>query len=324
MCASIAALWLVLFASSVALGQQPLDRRPSITAVERIEMTVGDMDRSLRFFTDVLECEVIRDVTAMIPGERELVQVANTRIRQADLKLGDEYLRLTEYLDDRGDPMPADSRGNDHWFQHVAIIVSDMDRAYAKLREHKVKHASSGPQTLPEWNLNAAGIRAFYFRDPDGHFLEILKFPEDKGDAKWHQVSDRLFLGIDHTAIVVSDTDESLKFYRDELGLSVAGESENHGFEQEHLNGVFGARLRITTLRAPAGPGIELLEYLSPTDGRAMPSHVRPQDILYWKIHLAADSKARVTAGSSGFATVVLHDPNGHWLSIRTQQGTQR
>ncbi len=80
MCASIAALWLVLFASSVALGQQPLDRRPSITAVERIEMTVGDMDRSLRFFTDVLECEVIRDVTAMIPGERELVQVANTRI----------------------------------------------------------------------------------------------------------------------------------------------------------------------------------------------------------------------------------------------------
>ena len=34
-----------------------------------------------------------------------------------------------------------------------------------------------GPQTLPDWNKNAAGIQAFYFRDPDGHFLEVLAFP---------------------------------------------------------------------------------------------------------------------------------------------------
>jgi catechol 2,3-dioxygenase-like lactoylglutathione lyase family enzyme len=69
-----------------------------------------------------------------------------------------------------------------------------------------------------------------------------------------------MFLGIDHTAIVVGNTDASLSFYRDMLGLRVAGESENYGTEQEHLNNVFGAQLRITSLRAAAGPGIELLE----------------------------------------------------------------
>jgi len=52
-----------------------------------------------------------------------------------------------------------------------------------------------------------------------------------------------------------------MRFYRDTLGLRAARESENYGTEQEHLNNVFGARLRITGLRATDGPGIELLEY---------------------------------------------------------------
>ena len=149
------------------------------------------------------------------------------RIRIARLRLGEEFIELTEYLAPQGRPVPADSRGNDRWFQHIAIIVSDMDRAYAWLRQNKVQHASSGPQRLPDWNKNAGGIQAFYFRDPDGHFLEILAFPPDKGNPKWHRPSDKLFLGIDHTAIVISDTEASLRFYRDVLGMQVAGESEN-------------------------------------------------------------------------------------------------
>ncbi|MGH7410521.1 MAG: VOC family protein, partial [Candidatus Methylomirabilis sp.] len=79
------------------------------------------------------------------------------------------------------------------WFQHIAIIVADMDRAYRVLRQDKVQHASSGPQRLPDWNKNAAGIRAFYFKDPDGHALEILQFPPDKGDPKWHRPTDKPF-----------------------------------------------------------------------------------------------------------------------------------
>src|SRR5262249_35026613 len=160
------------------------------------------------------------------------------------------------------------SRGNDRWFQHVAIIVSDMDKAYARLREQKVQHASTGPQRIPDWNQGAAGIRALYFRGPAGHFREILSFPSGNARAKRHGKG-RLFLGIDHPAIVVGDTEASLAFYRDRLGFKVAGQGENYGPEQEHLNNVFGARLRITSVRAAAGPAIELLEYLAPRDGRA-------------------------------------------------------
>jgi hypothetical protein len=40
---------------------------------------------------------------------------------------------LHEYLAPKGRPIPADSRSNDVWFQHIAIIVSDMDKAYKLL-----------------------------------------------------------------------------------------------------------------------------------------------------------------------------------------------
>jgi catechol 2,3-dioxygenase-like lactoylglutathione lyase family enzyme len=114
---------------------------------------------------------------------------------------------------------------------------------------------------------------------------------EGKGAAKWHRPSDNLFLGIDHTAIVVGDTEASLSFYRNVLGLRVAGESENYGTEQEHLNNVLGARLRITSLRAEGGgPGTEFLEYLAPRDGRAIPKDERANDLTHWQTKLIVRS----------------------------------
>jgi catechol 2,3-dioxygenase-like lactoylglutathione lyase family enzyme len=81
----------------------------------------------------------------------------------------------------------------------------------------------------------------------------------------------------------ISNTDASLKFYRDLLGLRKAGESENFGTEQEHLNQVFGAHLRITEMRASAGPGVEFLEYLTPRDGRPRPADARANDPVHWQ-----------------------------------------
>src|SRR5262249_42736326 len=258
------------------------------------------------------------------------------RMHIVRMKLGEEFLELTEYLAPRGRPFPIDTRSNDRWFQHVAIIVSDMEKAYSLLRQHKVEHASTGPQRLPEWNKNAGGIQAFYFRDPDGHYLEILQFPKGKGDPKWQHSVGTLFLGIDHTAIVVRDTAESLEFYRDTLGLEVAGESENYDTEQEHLNNVFGARLRITAVRSDRGPGVELLEYLSPRDGRPMAADEKANDLIHWQTGLVVqDVSSTVSSLRTGkFAFVspgvitfpekslglekglLVRDPDGHVMEL--------
>ena len=264
-----------------------------VTAVDSVGMTVADMNRAVAFYTSVLSFEPVSDVEVAGREYELLSGVFGARQRVVRLRLGDETLELTEFLAPKGRPIPPDMRANDRAFQHIAIIVRDMDEAYARLRAAGVTHASTGPQTLPAWNRNAAGISAFYFRDPDGHFLEILHFPPDKGEPKWRR-TDRLFLGIDHTAIVAGDTDASLRLYRDAFGLTVAGGSENYDIEQERLNNVFGARLRITTLRAASGPGIELLEYLAPRDGRPAPVDLRANDIAHWQTTLLTSDPGRV------------------------------
>jgi catechol 2,3-dioxygenase-like lactoylglutathione lyase family enzyme len=317
-----------------ALAQAP--QAAVVEAVEAVGMTVADMERSVQFYSGVLSFEKVSDVEVAGSGYEHLQGVFGLRIRVVRMRLGEECIELTEYLVPRGRPMPIDSRSHDRWFQHIALVVSDMDRAYQWLRQHKVEYASSGPQRLPEWNPSAAGIQAFYFKDPDGHPLEILQFPAGKGDPKWQHKTDRLFLGIDHTAIVVRDTEASLNFYRDTLGLKMVGESENYGTEQEHLNNVFGARLRITTLRAAKGPGIEFLEYLTPRDGRPMPTDVRANDLMHWQTtlvtrtidtaarHLFAAKFALVSPGvvalareQLGFAKgLQVRDPDGHAMRI--------
>jgi catechol 2,3-dioxygenase-like lactoylglutathione lyase family enzyme len=332
------ALWLIAAAAALWLSAPPASAAPvqvqgppSVQGVVDVGMTVGDLDRAVAFFTKVLDFEMVSERDLSGPGFERLEGVPGARARAARLRLGTETIELTEYVAPAGRPVPADSRSNDRWFQHVAIIVSDMDAAYRRLRDNRVTHASSGPQTLPAWNTAAAGIRAFYFKDPDGHPLEILQFPPGKGEARWQHPGGRLFLGIDHTAIVVADTDRSLAFYRDTLGMRVAGESENYGTEQEHLNAVFGARLRITALRAVAGPGIELLEYLAPADGRPAPDDERSNDRIHWQTRLLAKdvsalAGSAVAAGgrpvSTGTTGALVRDPDGHALLLTSEGGS--
>lgn len=307
-----------------------------VKSVDAVGITVSDIDRSVEFFSKVLSFEKVSDIEVMGSEYERLQGVFGAWMRIVRMRLGEEFIDLTEYLTPRGRPIPVDSRSNDQWFQHIAIVVSDMDRAYQQLRANKVQHTSTGPQRIPDWNKAAAGIKAFYFKDPDGHNLELIYFPSGKGNPKWQQSNGRLFLGIDHTAITVSDTARSLDFYRDVLGMKLAGESENYGTEQEHLNNVFASRVRISGLKAPSGFGIEFLDYLTPRDGRPMPPDTRANDLWHWQTAIrvaradaAADKlkSARARFVSPGVTTIpdralgiakgfIVRDPDGHGLQL--------
>ncbi len=333
--------WLIIgIIAFVAFFSSYAHAQTAVQKVESVGFTVSDMDRAIDFYTRVLPFEKVSDKEVWGADFEHLSGVFGARVRIVDLKLGSETLELTEYLNSTGRPIPVDSRSNDKWFQHIAIIVSDMDRAFEVLRKNKVRFASTAPQTLPQTIPNAAGIRAFYFKDFDNHVLEILSFPEDKGARKWHDLAEdknKLFLGIDHTAIVVGDSETSLKFYRDTLGLTVAGTSENFGNEQEHLNNVFGARLHITNLGTKDdGIHIEFLEYLAPRDGRAFPRDTKSNDLWHWQTTLRAQKaedlsllwrQNRFDLISSGLVSfqentrdydnaLLVRDPDGHAVRI--------
>src|SRR5205814_8913575 len=169
------------------------------TAVESVGMTVSDMNRSVAFYS-ALTFQKVSDIEVLGEQYEHLEGVFGARMRIVRMQLGNEFLDLTQYLAPPGRPIPVDSRSNDLWFQHVAIVVRDMDEAFQRLRALKVKFVSTGPQTLPPSIKAAAGIKAFYFRDPDEHNLEVIYFPPGKGDPRWQEKTEKLFLGVDHTA----------------------------------------------------------------------------------------------------------------------------
>lgn len=319
--------------AAVTLAQSPMIPVQQVAAVG---MTVSAMDRAVEFYTQVLGFRQISDIEVSGATYEQLEGVRGARMRVVQLQLGNEVIELTDYLTPEGRPIPFDSRSNDLWFQHIAIVVSDMEAAYQHLRQAKVQFVSNLPQTLPDYLTAAAGIQAFYFQDPDGHNLEVIYFPPDKGDPRWQEPTDKVFLGIDHTAIATADTATSLRFYRDLLGLQVAGESENYGTEQEHLNNVFGAHLQITGLRAPGGPGVEFLDYLSPPGGRPIPNDLQANDLMHWQTTLVVEdaevaerqlSAAGYDLVSAGVLTLpdtrlgfakgfLIQDPDGHVVRI--------
>jgi catechol 2,3-dioxygenase-like lactoylglutathione lyase family enzyme len=289
-----------------------------VTAVSAVGFTVSDMDRSVAFYRDVLTFKPISDVEVDGPEYDQLWGIFGVRARVVRMQLDEQQLELIEFLsppDVR--PIPVPSYSNDLWFQHFAIVVRDMDAAWAQLRKHHVRQISPRPQTIPVSNPSAAGVKAIKFRDPDGHNLELLWFPEGKGNPKWHQSfspthpasagtlsfpsspahpgaaetaplpDSNIFLGIDHTAMTVHSTENSMKFYRDLLGLTVAGGSFNIGTEQEHLDSLSGARVRVTGMKPVVGPpGLEFLEYEFPAAGRPMPADSHPTDLWYWQTRL--------------------------------------
>jgi len=309
----------------------------TVQSVASVGFTVSDMERSVAFYRDVLTFKPVSDIEVDGPEYDQLYGIFGVRARIVRMQLGEQQIELTQFISPPDlRPIPVPSYSHDLWFQHVAIAVRDMDAAWAQLREHHVRQISPRPQTIPLSNQIAAGIKAIKFRDPDGHNLELLWFPEGKGNPVWKRGGGDLFLGIDHTAITVRSTENSLKFYRDLLGLTVVGGTLNMGTEQEHLDSLPGARARVTGLTSTIGPpGVEFLEYERPTAGRPFPADSQPTDLWHWQTTVVvSDAEAAVAQlrmigqlvssqivtipeGALGFkAGVLVRDPDGHVLRI--------
>lgn len=260
-----------------------------VSRLTNIQLSVADLARAGRFYREALGFE---------PLTSDPTTVA--------LRLGGEEIELIAH-DPPGAPYPAGSRCIDLWFQHFAIVVTDMDAAYERLRAAGPFTAITrgAPQRVPP---GAGSVTAFKFRDPDGHPLELLYFPVESAPPRWRNPTPGLvFLGIDHSAITVADTAASVAFYDARLGMAVTARSINQGPEQERLDDTPGAVVEVTALSPadPASPHVELLCYRAPRGGRPMAEPGSASDIAATRLVLEGDG-----SGES------LRDPDGHRLRL--------
>jgi catechol 2,3-dioxygenase-like lactoylglutathione lyase family enzyme len=323
----------------VACATAPRHGAPSRpeASVRSVALTVADLESATRFFADTLGFTRVEGPVALSgPEFAQLTGIPGARAHSEKLELGREQIELVAF-EHAGREIPDDSHSDDLWFQHVALVASELDSVRERVRASGAEAISEAPQTLPLSNPAAGGIRAFYFRGPSRHPLELISYPPGKGQARWHTHAAPL-LGIDHTAIAVADTERARAFYEDVIGLHAVGKSFNYGSEQEALSGVPGARVRITGLRGPAGPGVEFLQYEAPPGGRPMPADTRANDLWHCEITLAVRDLDRTVerlraarahfvsdrAGAGAIARmspaggreVAVLDPDGHALKL--------
>jgi catechol 2,3-dioxygenase-like lactoylglutathione lyase family enzyme len=302
-----------------------------VIQIERMVITVSDLDQTEAFYRDGLGFTTTTRQSSDQAATERLLGISGP-MDSLTMELGRERVEFIHYSKS-GRQYPVDSRSPDLWFQHLAIVVADMDVAYARLQKVSFKPISEdGPRTLPEED---GRVRAFKFRDPDGHPLELVYFPAGQGRKIWavHD-KDRIELGVDHTAISVSQTPASLAFYAKLLGMTAAYKVTNTGVAQDQLDGIRNAKVRITGLRPASqdGPGIELLDYRSLPRGRPSSLDSRPDDLWHAHIVLRVDALDEMTAAlhrhkvrfvSSGIVrlgngkrAVEITDPDGHSLVL--------
>ncbi len=291
-----------------------------IGQLSRIALNVPDLERSARFYREALGFVDKGPAQDLDPGPYTLLGGSCRRLL---LGLGAQCLELTQWQRP-GRPYPPASRANDLWFQHFAIVTCDIGRAYLRLRgSGATPITDSGPQTLP---AASGGATAYKFRDPDGHPLELLQFP---GPAAAPDSDSALNTGIDHTALSVSESDESIAFYHQVLGLSQVSTQENTGIAQDSLDDLAHTVVQVTAL-APGHktPHLELLGYRTPR-GRTLPVPAEVRDVAASRTVFRVDRlknlltavaahRTHTTAPTEPLGvldrTALVRDPDGHLL----------
>jgi catechol 2,3-dioxygenase-like lactoylglutathione lyase family enzyme len=247
-------------------------------AIDRVTLVVADLDRAEDDYVQTLGCSVEQrgDIDPSLTG---VLCLRQARGRRSLLRLGRERIELLEFTDSAGRPYPADSTSTDIWFQHMAIVVNDMRHAYQLVMANRRLRPISrnGPVRLPE---SSGAVTAFKFRDYDGHPLELLAFPAGRVPGEWRGARGTgPFLGVDHTAIGVSDSARSARFFGSVFGFSTGPRTENRGPEQAELDNVDDVQVSVTRL-APdrPAPRLELLHYRVGTR-RPIPRDTASNDI---------------------------------------------
>ena len=295
----------------------------------RIALVSREPDRLADFYESAFGFARTSEVSIADPAFAQLIGVAGATARAITLRLGEQQIELIGVFP-AGRSYPEQVSGQNVLFQHFAIVVADMESAYARLsaRAGWTTISIDGPQLLP---VSSGGVTAYKFRDPEGHPLELIAFPPDRTPEKWQSSSATECLGIDHSAISIAVTERSVEFY-ERLGLKRTSGSLNIGPEQDKLDDIAGATVKVTAMAPPiTTPHVELLCYRGGLDHESeLPA---TNDIAATRLVMKVESAAALeelcaqNSGTilsnpvrfeNGRLSAMMRDPDGHLLCFET------
>ncbi|TFE67243.1 lactoylglutathione lyase [Methylacidiphilum sp. Yel] len=129
----------------------------AMEAIHHVTLPVKDLERSIRFYTEVLGLKQIARPPFSFPG--------------AWFEVGNQQLHLTVL----SSPLPnTESPWIDTKARHVAFRVKNIMEALTWLKGMGYSEEQTDPAFRLKINLNSvAGFPQIFLLDPDGHLLEI-------------------------------------------------------------------------------------------------------------------------------------------------------
>lgn len=138
-----------------------------------------------------------------------------------------------------------------------------------------------------------------------------------------------MILKMHHTGFVVSDLEESIRFYRDVLGLTLIGRRERSGAPISQILGYEKTHIKIADFHYGSDYQLELIEYVNPPGTDA---HIRERN-SYGASHIAfqvedifAAYQNLISNGAQklnppiqivdGKKGCYLQDPDGNWVEL--------
>lgn len=126
-----------------------------VRGIDHVVLRVSDLDRSLRFYTDVLGCH----------EERRIEDLGLVQLRAGSSLI--DLLDLTKPLGQLGGDPPGEGGRN---VDHVALAVAEFDEA--KLKTHLEAHRVEPGELSSRYGAEGFGP-SMYIRDPDGNVIEL-------------------------------------------------------------------------------------------------------------------------------------------------------
>jgi len=137
-------------------------------AAHHVGVTVCDLDRSVSFYRDTLDLELLSRFDVGGEAFSTGVNVPEAHAEFAHLDAGDLRLELVSY-DSTEESVTESKSGaqiDTSGASHIGFTVDDVETYYSELPDDV--------ETLSEPQTTESGTTIFFIRDPEGNLVEVL------------------------------------------------------------------------------------------------------------------------------------------------------